>query len=91
VLSQHAEPGQQLNNQAISDLSRSFVEALFEGLIDIADPSDALGFTGGVSYNLVITEILNTKLKERGAKLITHRRVPNGDGGISFGQLVGAV
>ncbi|KYK26926.1 MAG: hypothetical protein AYK23_00610 [Candidatus Proteinoplasmatales archaeon SG8-5] len=88
-LYEHTAPGEKPDNQRACDLSRSFVEALFEGLVEAAEPSQALGFTGGVSYNLVITSILERKLKERGAKLITHRRVPNGDGGISFGQLVG--
>jgi hydrogenase maturation protein HypF len=88
-LSEHANPGEHLDSQMVSDMSRSFVETLFEGLIEAANPSDELGFTGGVSYNLVITDILEEKLAERGVKLITHRRVPNGDGGISFGQLIG--
>lgn len=88
-LNEHARPGEKLEHQIISDLSRSFVGALYEGLIEAARPEDSLGFTGGVSYNLVINDILENKLKERGVKLITHSRVPNGDGGISYGQLVG--
>ena len=72
-----------------ANLSRSFVEALFEGLIEAASPSESLGFTGGVSYNITINEILEQKLDKRGIKLITHQKVPNGDGGISFGQLAG--
>ena len=72
-----------------ANLSRSFVEALFEGLIEASSPSEMLGFTGGVSYNLTINEILEQKLDKRGIKLITHKLVPNGDGGISFGQLAG--
>jgi hydrogenase maturation protein HypF len=88
-LNEHARPGEKPDVQAVADLSRSFVEAMFEGLIECADPENALGFTGGVSYNLVITDILEERLADRGAKLITHRRVPNGDGGVSFGQLIG--
>lgn len=72
-----------------ANLARSFVEALMEGFIQAANPSENLGFTGGVSYNLAINEILENKLAERGTKLITHRKVPNGDGGIAFGQLAG--
>lgn len=83
--------GNKVSAKKASDISRSFVDALFEGLVEAADPKEALGFTGGVSYNLVINEILRSKLHKKGVKLITHNRVPNGDGGISFGQLVGGV
>jgi hydrogenase maturation protein HypF len=82
-------PGREHLHKEAADLARSFAEALFEGLVRAADPKDALGFTGGVSYNIAINEILRGKLDERGVKLITHSRVPNGDGGISFGQLAG--
>ncbi len=84
-----SEPSGIRDKQEISNLSRSFVEALFEGLIEVASPSESLGFTGGVSYNLAINDILENKLAKRGVKLITHKLVPNGDGGISFGQLAG--
>ena len=84
-------PGERLEAQEVADISHSFVDALCEALIKAADPTDMLGFTGGVSYNLVMNDILRKKLDERGVKLIIHRRVPNGDGGISFGQLVGGI
>lgn len=87
-LNEIAEPGKKLRPREIADISRSFTEALFEGMIQAAKPKTALGFTGGVSYNLVINEILEKKLDERGIKLVSHCRVPSGDGGISFGQLV---
>ncbi len=88
-LAEIASPGEKLGDEQIANLSRSFVEALFEGLIEASNPSESLGFTGGVSYNLVINDILEKKLAARGVKLITHKLVPNGDGGISFGQLAG--
>jgi hydrogenase maturation protein HypF len=88
-LSEIAQPGDKVSVKKASDFSRSFIDALFEGLVLAADPKGVLGFTGGVSYNLVINEILKRKLDERGVKLITHNHVPNGDGGISFGQLAG--
>jgi hydrogenase maturation protein HypF len=84
-------PGEKLTMQEIADISRSFVDALCAGFIEAAAPVSMLGFTGGVSYNLVMTDIFKKKLVERGIKLIIHRRVPNGDGGISFGQLVGGI
>ena len=88
-LAEIVKPGDELRPGDIADISRSFVDALFQGLVDAAGPTESLGFTGGVSYNLVIKDILGRKLDVVGAKLITHVRVPNGDGGISFGQLVG--
>jgi hydrogenase maturation protein HypF len=87
-LNEIAKPGKKLRSREIADLSRSFAQALFEGMIQATKPKKALGFTGGVSYNLVINEILEKKLDERGIRLVSHCRVPNGDGGISFGQLV---
>jgi hydrogenase maturation protein HypF len=86
-LAEISQPGNQSRNAA--DLARSFTEALFKGLVEAAKPSKALGFTGGVSYNLAINEILASELHEIGVKFITHSRVPNGDGGVSFGQLAG--
>ncbi|MDD4307301.1 MAG: carbamoyltransferase HypF [Thermoplasmata archaeon] len=88
-LAEIAPVGKNLTAKAKADIARSFTDALFSGLVDAAGPSDSLGFTGGVSYNLAINDILKMKLDERGVKLITHSRVPNGDGGISFGQIAG--
>ncbi len=88
-LAEITKPGDELRQGDIADISRSFADALFQGLVDAAGPTESLGFTGGVSYNLVINDILQQKLDAVGAKLITHVRVPNGDGGISYGQLVG--
>jgi hydrogenase maturation protein HypF len=88
-LAEVAPPGGKLAERAKADISRSFADALFGGLVEAADPRGALGFTGGVSYNLAINEILRSKLDKRGVKLITHCSVPNGDGGVSFGQIAG--
>jgi len=82
-------PGKEASDRKKADIARSFAEALFRGLVEAAGPVERLGFTGGVSYNLAINDILNAELGKRGAKLIIHSRVPNGDGGISFGQLAG--
>ncbi|WP_423792125.1 carbamoyltransferase HypF [Methanocaldococcus indicus] len=47
---------------------------------------DTIGLTGGVSYNKIITERIYNLAKSEEYNFIYHRRVPNGDGGISFGQ-----
>lgn len=88
-LAEECQPGVRVGQKKAADLARSFAQALMEGLVDAAGETDALGFTGGVSYNLAINEILESILEKRGTKLITHENVPNGDGGVSLGQLVG--
>jgi len=42
--------------------------------------------SGGVSYNIPITEMVESQVKKSGLKLIVHNSVPNGDGGICIGQ-----
>ncbi|MBP2200747.1 hydrogenase maturation protein HypF [Methanococcus voltae] len=50
-----------------------------------------IGLTGGVTYNKIITEHIVTKLKNKGFKVLLHKNVPNGDGGIAFGQTLGYI
>ena len=83
-------------------LAYSFVYALLEELVVIAlefAERDGLniGLTGGVSYNEPITKIAESLVRRRdcgGAdgdakvRLLTHNEIPNGDGGISYGQNV---
>jgi hydrogenase maturation protein HypF len=45
-----------------------------------------VGVTGGVSYSRPICDIFKNVVSGRGLKLMTHDKVPNGDGGISAGQ-----
>ncbi|MCS3900686.1 carbamoyltransferase HypF [Methanococcus voltae] len=52
---------------------------------------NTLGLTGGVSYNRIITEYMVIKLKNKGFNILLHNNVPNGDGGIAFGQSVGYI
>jgi hydrogenase maturation protein HypF len=63
-------------------------DGLFEIAKRIADRYgiNAIGITGGVSYNRIITERVMNNAKKEGFNFIYHQRVPNGDGGISFGQ-----
>jgi len=75
-----------------ADLSYSMVKAIIDKLIDIAiffaDKNEFknIGITGGVSYNIPITEMVKTKVEQKKLKLVVHNRIPNGDGGISVGQ-----
>jgi hydrogenase maturation protein HypF len=45
-----------------------------------------VGFSGGVAYNEIITNVLQKEAKKRGITFYTHYLVPPGDGGTSFGQ-----
>ena len=49
---------------------------------------DCIGFSGGVAYNEHISEAIRKVVERKGLKFISHRSVPPGDGGVSFGQAV---
>jgi hydrogenase maturation protein HypF len=80
----------------IPDLAFSSEEylarALAELALDQARKSGvySIGFTGGVAYNEHITRSIMRTLKKSKLNLIVHQEVPPGDGGISFGQAIGA-
>jgi hydrogenase maturation factor HypF (carbamoyltransferase family) len=46
-----------------------------------------VGFSGGVAYNEIITNVLKKEMRQKGMKFYIHCRVPPGDGGTSFGQV----
>ncbi|MEW6070467.1 MAG: carbamoyltransferase HypF, partial [Candidatus Thermoplasmatota archaeon] len=77
-----------------ADLAYSFVKSLVEALANAAvekayeNNIKQVGITGGVSYNIPITELCRKLVEEKGLKFVTHSAVPNGDGGISIGQNV---
>jgi len=77
-----------------SDYAHSFVKTISDNLAEIAigyaeDKSiKHIGLSGGVTYNIPITEMVEKKVKKSGLQLIVHNRIPNGDGGISTGQNV---
>jgi len=75
-----------------ADISYSMVKRIVEGLSDIAieyaqnKGLNNIGLTGGVSYNIPITNIVLKRIESAGLNLVVHNRVPNGDGGTSIGQ-----
>lgn len=77
-----------------ADYVYSFVETVVGSLVDIAaDYAESygvknIGLSGGVSYNIPITIMVEKYVKKHGLNLLVHNRVPNGDGGISVGQNV---
>ncbi len=67
---------------------KSIVDSLTDISIDYANSKNIkkIGLTGGVSYNIPITNMVEKRVKNAGLKLVVHNQVPNGDGGISIGQ-----
>ena len=89
----HAAAG--LDDAEKADFVYSFVYALLEELVGIAlefaeEEGLSVGMTGGVSYNEPITMMVEGFVRRRhgGLRLLTHNEIPNGDGGISYGQNV---
>lgn len=77
-----------------ADFAHSFVKTISDSLTKIAieyaesNGIKNIGLSGGVTYNIPITEMVEEKVKESSLKLVVHNRIPNGDGGISIGQNV---
>ena len=42
--------------------------------------------TGGVFQNVVLTDVVERALTDRGLEVLTHGAIPANDGGISIGQ-----
>jgi len=83
-----------LTKKEKADFVYSFVNSIVDKLTEIAienaenEGIKNIGITGGVSYNIPITEMVEKKVKQEGLNFIVHNRVPNGDGGIAIGQNV---
>lgn len=45
-----------------------------------------IGFSGGVAYNIILTNIISRTIKQHGLNFLIHRNVPPGDAGTSIGQ-----
>jgi hydrogenase maturation protein HypF len=81
-----------LTEKEKADYAYSIVSTIVDKLTDIAIENaenngiKTIGLTGGVTYNIPITEMVAKQVNKSGLKLIVHNKVPNGDGGISIGQ-----
>jgi hydrogenase maturation protein HypF len=75
-----------------ADAAVSLVKAIVDALTDIAVRHarhvgiQTIGLTGGVSYNIPITEMVQQRVADARLEFLVHRNVPNGDGGIAVGQ-----
>ncbi len=84
----------QRGNHSIADLAYSAQSYLAKGLAQLAVEEaerlgvKAVGFSGGVAYNEQITQTIRKAVEEGGFKFFVHSLVPQGDGGVSFGQTV---
>jgi len=74
------------------DLAWLFHDALADALarsalrVAGARGIDAVGLTGGVFCNILLTERVRARLEGAGPRVLTHRLVPPNDGGIAYGQ-----
>lgn len=89
-------------NMLLEGYEREFIGlyihlAIGEGLSSMAvkfgerEGVEYIGITGGVSYNSIICKVVKDRVEEEGFKFLYHSKVPNGDGGVSFGQGIGYI
>jgi len=82
-----------IKNQDPADVAYSIVfnvmKELVDSAIECADERGikSIGITGGVSYNSTVCDMFSRLASDSGRELIFHESVPNGDGGISVGQV----
>lgn len=73
-------------------LARQFHQSLAEGLAELALAASrrcgvrTVALSGGVLHNRTLASLLPAALVRRGLMPLTHRALPPGDGGLSFGQ-----
>ena len=75
------------------DVAYSIVYNIMKELVQSASESadssgmENIGITGGVSYNGTITNMFMELVEKTDHQFILHNYVPNGDGGVSIGQV----
>jgi len=81
-----------LGKHSVADLAYSaqtyIAKSLAQLAVEKAENLDvkAIGFSGGVAYNKQITLTIMETVEKNGFRFITNNQIPQGDGGISFGQ-----
>ncbi len=83
-----------IGKNTVADLAFSAHNYLAEGLAELAinkaleNSIKAVGFSGGVACNEILTTIMRERVESAGLQFFVHETVPPGDGGLSFGQAV---
>ena len=74
-----------------ADAAYSVVHGILDEMVasaaDSASEDGYIGITGGVSYDVPMIKMTEDIASKHGLKLCCHRNIPNGDGGISTGQV----
>jgi hydrogenase maturation protein HypF len=80
----------------VQDLAFSAHVYIAKGLAELAiqkaleNGIKAVGFSGGVACNEILTKIMRETVEDAGLRFLVHEAVPPGDGGLSFGQAFAA-
>jgi len=81
---------------SVEDLAATAQVALAQGMARLAvevaqeEGIGTVGLTGGVAVNAAIAAAIHIEVNRANLRFLSHQRVPPGDGGLSFGQLVHA-
>ena len=77
-------------DQSPGVISARFHNGLAEAALGIARMSGTtnVALSGGCFQNAVLADRVTRRLSAEGFRVLTHRQVPPGDGGIAFGQIV---
>lgn len=81
------------DGRASEEWSNNFHSTLAETTVALARMADVeqVALTGGCFQNRTLTERSAALLRSAGFRPLIHRQVPPNDGGIAFGQLIGAL
>lgn len=92
LLSMLSDEGRSKNERA-SIFHESMAQALVAQTLALREKNDfdAVGLTGGVFQNRVLSERVTAALQEHGIDVRLHDKVPMNDGGLCFGQVIHTV
>ncbi len=87
AIADHFRPGDDPTRYA-AWCHEQIAQALGEAAMFAAEAQhvDTIGLTGGCFLNTLLTRKVKQHLERAGFTVLTHRRVPPGDGGLSLGQ-----
>ncbi|MCS7385981.1 MAG: carbamoyltransferase HypF [archaeon GB-1867-005] len=79
-------------NLIAKQIHRSLAKALAKAALQVAEHvnTNFIGISGGAAVNDLLVHTIQSEVCKHGLKLLRHRLVPPGDGGISLGQAFAA-